>query len=61
MKATVLRTDEPDKVIELTPRCSRDFCDRCGDCLHCYGGDPCLRFKTHVWVIYEDEELPETD
>lgn len=21
--------------------CGLDFCDDCGECLHCYGGDPC--------------------
>jgi hypothetical protein len=23
------------------PRCGVDFCDRCGDCLDCYGGENC--------------------
>jgi len=23
------------------PICGRDFCSNCGDCLHCYGSDPC--------------------
>lgn len=22
-------------------RCGEDFCELCGDCLWCYGGDPC--------------------
>lgn len=26
---------------EKSPVCGEDFCDLCGDCLHCYGSDPC--------------------
>lgn len=25
-----------------TPQCGRDFCDSCGDCLHCYGEFNCF-------------------
>ncbi|MFA5152842.1 MAG: hypothetical protein WC554_09805 [Clostridia bacterium] len=44
---------------EAEPECGKDFCDTCGDCLHCYGGDPCLHWKEgdedwgHQWVVYE--------
>jgi hypothetical protein len=45
------------------PECG-DYCDSCGDCLYCYGGDSCLRNedKEHKWVKYyikkdEEEEL----
>ena len=40
---------------EAEPVCGTDFCDKCGDCLHCYGGDECFRGKTdqHSWVKYE--------
>lgn len=39
------------------PECGRDFCDACGDCLACYGGDPCWpRHKgPHLWVRYGDK------
>jgi hypothetical protein len=42
-----------------TPRCGEDFCDVCGDCLACYGGDDCYNGASeepgvHVWVIYEE-------
>jgi hypothetical protein len=38
------------------PECGHDFCDRCGDCLDCYGGDPCWDNDRgngdHFWVRY---------
>lgn len=36
------------------PECGTHFCDKCGDCLHCYGGDPCYTGSTdqHMWVVY---------
>ena len=40
---------------ERVPKCGEDFCDWCGDCLHCYGGDPCRdgsAASKHVWVVY---------
>jgi hypothetical protein len=38
------------------PECGEDFCDKCGDCLHCYSCDPCTVGETdqHFWVIYEE-------
>lgn len=27
--------------MSITPVCGVDFCDTCGDCLHCYGEDRC--------------------
>jgi len=38
------------------PICGVDFCDRCGDCLHCYGGDPCHRNNSgkHRWVKFDE-------
>lgn len=53
------------RVEEHTPVCGEDFCDTCGDCLSCYGGDPCYdglhERDEHFWVVYLDEngELPE--
>lgn len=39
---------------EAEPDCGLDFCERCGDCLDCYGGDECLESKDgqHLWVRY---------
>ncbi len=34
------------------PKCGEDFCDSCGDCLHCY---PWYEgYCLHSWVIYKD-------
>jgi hypothetical protein len=47
---------------EAEPECGEDFCDACGDCLDCYGGDPCYESKSgeHFWVVYEyPDGLPE--
>ena len=52
------------RVEDREPECGKDFCDTCGDCLACYGGDPCSKSKDgkHLWVIYEEEvEEPETE
>lgn len=35
-----------------TPICGEDFCETCGDCLSCYGGEPCLDDGQHYWVQY---------
>ncbi len=42
---------------DITPVCGLDFCDECGDCLACYGGDECLDITNgiHRFVRYEDE------
>lgn len=39
------------------PECGKDFCDSCGDCLHCYGDDDCFvtNDRLHRWITYEDE------
>ena len=54
----LLRTEERE------PEHGEDFCDTCGDCLHCNGSDPCWPDGgTHLWVVYEgreeDERLPD--
>jgi len=36
---------------QAIPKCGEDFCDNCGDCLHCYGKDECLD-GSHRWVQY---------
>lgn len=41
--------------LEAEPRCGEDFCDDCGDCLHCYAGDSCYAGEgSHLWVVYSD-------
>lgn len=46
-------------VEDLSPDCRKDFCDSCGDCLACYGHEPCYvggdGVGGHDWVIYADE------
>lgn len=43
-------------IYDLTPVCGEDFCDRCGDCLHCYEGDPCYPDGgDHSWCMDADE------
>lgn len=41
----------------IEPTCGEDFCNYCGDCLHCYVSDPCAegRGAFHEWVIYGDD------
>ena len=43
---------------EREPKCGEDFCDYCGDCLHCNGSDECSEndHGSHRWVIYDDEK-----
>lgn len=43
------------RVEERTPECGEAFCDRCGDCLACYG-DVCP--EGCRWVVYEGDEVP---
>ena len=45
------------------PECGKDFCDSCGDCLDCYGGDPCWdagESGDHFWVryVYPGDTIP---
>jgi len=35
------------------PVCGEDFCDQCGDCLHCEADSECPHGQ-HTWVIYLD-------
>jgi hypothetical protein len=48
--------ETPVAVEDAEPECGEDFCDQCGDCLHCFGGDPCFDGNTtspsHYWVVY---------
>ena len=43
---------------DVTPVCGEDFCDRCGDCLACYGGDKCIDGHEHVFVRYVEYLWP---
>ena len=35
------------------PICGTDFCDTCGDCLHCFYDAHCYPEGDHYWVAYE--------
>ena len=40
--------------VEADPHCGEAYCDRCGDCLACSGGDSCIDgYGDHFWVQYE--------
>lgn len=46
------------RVEDAEPKCGEAFCDRCGDCLHCYPDDCYLDENgEHFWVEYEDEPI----
>ena len=49
------------RVEDATPVCGQDFCDACGDCLACYGSDPCPYGDEHFWVEYEEKEGPKEE
>lgn len=44
-------------VAKAEPICGRDMCDTCGDCLHCYGDEPCAVAKSghHAWYVYASD------
>ena len=48
---------------EVDPQCGNDFCDSCGDCLHCYGGDECPHSNDgeHFWVVYQETVASEVE
>lgn len=55
MKASVEKQDCSYEVMDMgNPVCGDDFCDQCGDCLHCYAGQYCPSGE-HTWVIYKDD------
>jgi hypothetical protein len=49
------KNDKLVKVEEEEPVCMVNFCDSCGDCLHCYGADSCKDGGSHLWVAYSYE------
>lgn len=43
--------------IQWTPQCDRDFCERCGDCLHCCADEQCTcnpDGTDHLWIEYAE-------
>lgn len=63
MRCTVYAKNGVTIVAEIdnvTPKCGEDFCESCGDCLHCIVGDTCLRSPLdstgvpHRWILYAD-------
>ncbi len=57
--AQVVQDDDTDVLMDAATICGKDFCDQCGDCLHCYGEDPCYRYGDeetgHSWVVYANQ------
>lgn len=47
-------------IVQAAPECGKHFCDRCGDCLACGYGGPCIVSggeeyeEGHRWVHYAD-------
>lgn len=41
------------------PVCGVDFCDNCGDCMYCYGGELCVvsADDEHVWFPTDPGEV----
>lgn len=46
------------RAVEAEPECGKNFCDSCGDCLHCYPGE-CIdrsgETGEHRWVQYGEQ------
>lgn len=42
------------------PECGKDFCELCGDCLHCFPGGGCYRAddNSHAWYEGGYEPTP---
>jgi len=53
--ARVKRPDGSEFAVEAEPVCMVDFCALCGECLDCYGGEPCWdgehRWGDHMWHV----------
>lgn len=42
--------------LPFEPECRTDYCEQCGDCLDCCGGDPCVgRYGKHIWCVSWDD------
>ncbi len=60
MRADVEQSDGTYRSEERgEPVCGEDFCDACGDCLHCDADAACL-YGEHRWVIYLEVASPAT-
>ena len=57
MRCEVWREDRYLGAVEYAPECGVDFCCDCGDCLSCFGDDPCYYNDDgpHRWEKYLDE------
>lgn len=59
----------PKKYERLTAECGKHFCERCGDCLHCYGEEYCYNggFNNgeHLWpqelIVEVDDNGKDSD
>jgi hypothetical protein len=40
---------------QLEIACGEAFCDSCGDCIYCYGGEEWCPGGSHWWVLYEED------
>lgn len=58
MKKTIVYSNGTSEVVEDEPKCG-DYCDDCGDCLHCYSEDECVG-GGHYWVVYRDAKPSNT-
>jgi hypothetical protein len=60
MKKHIYNDIQLVEIVEAKPVCGLDFCDSCGDCLACYGGDPCWDtypvYGEHYWIEYLESE-----
>lgn len=58
MRNAVLVDKHYDTVqVVATPPLCGDYCDACGDCLHCYGEDACGHRgdEGHTWIVYAEQ------
>lgn len=58
MLCCLIYPDGRREEVEADPVCCEDFCEDCGDCLHCDGGDPCWcsKDREHRWFKYVNED-----
>lgn len=45
----------------MTYICGEDFCEYCGDCMACYGGDDCLFSPDGKHYYFRDEKEEEKE
>lgn len=44
---------------DIKPECGEDFCEKCGDCLHCFPDVCSGSNESHLFVRYEDHTADE--